>query len=598
MAVGALGLLTAGIVSSCSLSWQRPEVSVDDIGDVDYDQREEAVPHTEICNGVDDDLDGLVDEDFPCIAGAFVTCLTECGSQGNGYCDNTCDPPTGSNCIPPAEQCNGIDDNCDGEPDNGLPCVQGAEEACTTDCGSGQMTCGEDCRKGPCVGATEVWDCEHVGTTRDCSHLLDCGVGTQTCDAACQWEECVQATRAETCNHRDDDCDNTADEGLLARLDGLDKEVTFTLDSSVLPFLVWTGSEFFVSWVEGAWGSGPENSARQIHAARLDDAGARVGAEIPITSSTDDHVPGMPVLASTKLAVFYGNYLPGDRYDLYMNTVSFEGVLGDEIRLAGTPGASIAYPGPVWSGLNYGVAWQETQSDPDLPDIYFQVFNSAGGSVAPATNLTSTDLFEEFAIRPLWTGSEYLVVFDGDTGSGTLQCRLARVSSTGDAVGEPLTLVDEASQFCVPSWIESTRPVFNGFGMSWQTGFDPDDSDVHAALFSPDGTRVAGPITVHADWTRSNHPVTIFNPDSNTLAVSWVEQSDWGAGGECMFAEASVDPEGFGVVTPPIVVSASTGNAWMLCTVAWTGSEYGFVWQDWRDPEVWEDIYFNRVGCP
>jgi hypothetical protein len=135
--------------------------------------------------------------------------------------------------------------------------------------------------------------------------------------------------------------------------------------------------------------------------------------------------------------------------------------------------------------------------------------------------------------------------------------------------------------------------------MSWQTSLDAGNSDVHAALFGPDGTRVAGPIEVQADWTPSNHPVTVFNSESNTLGVSWVEQSDWGAGGECMFAETSVDPAAFAVVTAPIVVSASAGNAWKLCTVAWSGSEYGLVWQDWRDPGGgMEDIYFNRVGCP
>jgi hypothetical protein len=597
MAAGGLVLLTASIAFSCSLSWQRPEVSVDDIGDVDYDQREEVVPHAEICNAEDDDLDGLVDEDFACIATAFVTCLTTCGSEGSGTCDLECHPPDPASCMLPPERCNGIDDDCQNGPDDPFDCEMGVTESCTTACGSGNRECGEDCRWGPCIG-TGTWYCE-PGRTRDCSDMLDCGVGTQTCDAACQWGECGQATRSETCNGRDDDCDTTADEGLLVRLDEPDKRVTFTRESSLLPFLVWTGSEFFVSWVDGAWGTGPENSTRQVMAARLNDLGAKVGADIPVTSSPADHMPAMPVLASTELAVVYGNYLPGDSYDLYMNWVSFGGELQGEILLAGSPGTgSIAFPGPVWSGLNYGIAWQDTRSDPDVPDIYFQIFDSSGGSVAPAVNLTGTPLFEEYAIRPLWTGSEYLVVFDGDMGSGTHQCQLARVSSTGEAVGEPLTLVAEGSQFCIPSWIDSTMSDFTGFGMSWQTSFGTDNSDVHAALFNPDGTPVAGPITIQDDWTQSNHPMTIFNPDSNTLAISWIEQSDLATGGECMFAEASVDPTRFERVTPPTYVSASTGNAWMLCAVAWTGSEYGFVWQDWRDPETMEDIYFNRVGCP
>ncbi|MCB9537575.1 MAG: hypothetical protein H6704_15095 [Myxococcales bacterium] len=76
----------------------------------------------EACDGLDDDCDGLTDEDFPvgdpCAAGVGA-----CRVEGALACDATgairCDAePT----APEDEQCNGADDDCDGRFDEGLEC--------------------------------------------------------------------------------------------------------------------------------------------------------------------------------------------------------------------------------------------------------------------------------------------------------------------------------------------------------------------------------------------------------------------------------------------------------------------------------------------
>lgn len=84
----------------------------------------------EICNGVDDDCDGLVDEDFPekgrpCRSGGFGVCAGSgtlvCRADGLGLeCQVTL--PGGS---PAPEACNTLDDDCDGAIDEGCPpCVE------------------------------------------------------------------------------------------------------------------------------------------------------------------------------------------------------------------------------------------------------------------------------------------------------------------------------------------------------------------------------------------------------------------------------------------------------------------------------------------
>ena len=82
-------------------------------------------PVDEECNGVDDDCDGTTDEGFACAAGAEVACTTACGVAGTGTCTATCEPPSRAACAAAAESCNGCDDNRDGTTDEGCACADG-----------------------------------------------------------------------------------------------------------------------------------------------------------------------------------------------------------------------------------------------------------------------------------------------------------------------------------------------------------------------------------------------------------------------------------------------------------------------------------------
>jgi hypothetical protein len=132
-------------------------------------------PGVEICNDADDDCDGDIDEDFPvgtiCALGQGA-----CGAVGA----LTCDPAGGVTCAaepgsPNVEVCNGIDDDCDGDTDE-------------------DFHLGEPCSAGLGV-------CEAAGT-RVCDEN-----GQAVCNAA------PGAGGAETCNGLDDDCNGTADDG-------------------------------------------------------------------------------------------------------------------------------------------------------------------------------------------------------------------------------------------------------------------------------------------------------------------------------------------------------------------------------------------------
>ncbi|MCA9676094.1 MAG: hypothetical protein KC464_13730, partial [Myxococcales bacterium] len=163
----------------------------------------------ETCNGLDDDCDGRVDEDFPALGGAcndgeLGACLGTgtfvCNGAGDGVTCDLTDP--GAN--PDLEVCNGDDDDCDGLIDEGLncqtPCVPTGRDLCN----------GLD---DDCNGAVDDDDPD-VGTACGQSDDGVCELGTFVCiagDLVCVGAVYPDPT-GESCDGQDDDCDLIVDE--------------------------------------------------------------------------------------------------------------------------------------------------------------------------------------------------------------------------------------------------------------------------------------------------------------------------------------------------------------------------------------------------
>ncbi|MEZ4436279.1 MAG: MopE-related protein [bacterium] len=186
-------------------------------------------PGKEICNGIDDDCDGRTDEG---IAPVRTTCgQGACAANGERTCQggrlvDSCQPGA-----PGAEICDGIDNDCDGRVDDDIPieptaCGQGlcaAQGKIICQNGAPVDTCqpraprAEVCdgRDDDCDGRTD----EGIAPVRTQCGVGACGAtGERTCRDGALVDSCQPgAPGAEQCNGRDDDCDGTSDEGIAAQ---------------------------------------------------------------------------------------------------------------------------------------------------------------------------------------------------------------------------------------------------------------------------------------------------------------------------------------------------------------------------------------------
>jgi hypothetical protein len=167
-------------------------------------------PEPEQCNKLDDDCNGVADDlpPEPCYTGPAETRNVGACRPGKPACNSAGTITCVGEVLPTAEVCNGKDDDCDGLVDEGFDFQTGRNN-----CGRCDQACTElqDCVAGQCVRRKET-TCDN-NLDDDSDGLVDCAdpdCNSLPCGAGCT---CIGGKKAETscANDVDDEGDGLKD---------------------------------------------------------------------------------------------------------------------------------------------------------------------------------------------------------------------------------------------------------------------------------------------------------------------------------------------------------------------------------------------------
>lgn len=541
--------------------------------DCNDDNREISPNAEETCNGIDDNCSGEVDdgEGFECIfERAGEECETTCGSTGIQRCNSECL----WECDPPSETCNGADDDCDGECDEGNQCCAGAIVECTTDCGT---------------------------------------TGTQMCQSDCRLPtECTPPR--EICNERDDDCDDVIDEPDELRL-------TDAVSFSQSPSLAWNGSEYGVAWTDNRNATEETIYDFDVYFARIDASGALIpGSEVQLTSGINQSAyPSLLWVRDEWVVAFTDDR--SDRYEIYLARLDASGALIDENRISDADEANSTITDIAATDTGFAVIWNDRRDAGVLEltryNPYLVILDGEGNPVSENIRLDAVDAENDIALAPAvaWSGSELGVVWsDYRAGASTRHLVYQRVSADGTLLGENVELTGLSDDGNLADLAEYPDILWNGdsFTVLWRDRTLDDSTDqLFTRRISPNGERLGSEnqqITNSATqivlprfaWSGSDHAVTYFEGTDEVSDVFVTR----------------LDETGARIGSPRRITSRSTRSfinyiifrVDFIPAIAWNGSSYAVVWPDNRDDDCeargedrgcldWDELYFATDIC-
>lgn len=301
--------------------------------------------HDDTCDGVDDDCDGQVDEDFGtresgCGKGA-------CKRSGTIRC---VDGKRVDSCVagaPPSQtdsSCDGVDDDCDGEVDDDYAskpssCAAGACAATgMISCIAGKVV--DSCSANAPIASDDT-TCDNVDD--DCDGMVDedykasatqCGVGacastgSKSCNKGKVVDSCKPAVAASdsdtSCNGVDDDCNGKVDDGFASRT-----------TQCGLGVCAASGKLSCVS------GSTRDSCAPGAPTSSTDDAFIPGnGLDDDCDGMVDEDVPACDTAPRTFEAGSYDLEVPGNCRSLWVGLWGGGGGGGQEVGFGGTSGGA------------------------------------------------------------------------------------------------------------------------------------------------------------------------------------------------------------------------------------------------------------------
>jgi len=364
-------------------------------------------------------------------------------------------------------------------------------------------------------------------------------------------------------------------------------KISGATDEQYYPSIDFDGTNYFVAWFDNRIGTGYD-----IYGTLLGTDGSVLNTSgIPISTAADAQRLPSVSFGGTDFIIIWYDRRDGSNNDIFGARVNHSGVVQDpsgihisNIDAQQTSPAVISYSG------QWLVVWKDNRNG-NYADIYGSRINPSGTVTDPSGILIASSAGAQGKPAVAFDGTNYLVVWQEDRGGGPpFDIYGMRITPGGyylDTDPIPISTVSGSQEY--PAVAFDNDSIYL---VVWQDDRSGSGYDIYGARVTTSGNVLDPPgIAISTATGRQRFPSVAF--DGTNFLVVWGDERG-GSSTDDIYGTL-VEPDG-NVVSPSGNVIADDANWQDNPSVAFDGTNYLVVWDDFGSGPFEEDIYGVRVN--